>query len=475
MVDEAGTNLSRQSGGWDSMEPWDRWDSIEPWDSMCAVHLQQYYSDSCIRDKKPSISGYRGFRPGKRLRMTTEGFEESRRHIFESLKYEIAAFAASVQWFDIKSADKNPGAYMVSPRRRSPFGRYALLGDYIVIADRAVAERYRELLGMLGVPISESKSIDSKTGALEFAKQAGKYGLSRLCLIRLAGAGFRVRARLMSSILSLREALPSPKCFFGMWLTGTKRVILVPVPLRVYTIPSGFGPGFGTVHRRISLSGGYGIELVDRIGGIEKVHLWCSVRGEGNVGKKIGFLSLTLSRKRDLGWKLVLSMNSTKKSQEKRKGQRFTPNFIYAYVVPLADVAIGANEAQVSTDISVKDVRGRVLSWASAGTSGFKGPRRGAPYAAQAAAVNAIRTVVDQVDSSAIQFDTGASLLGDAVEGRSLNLSTVAALNLSTVAVPNLSTVAALEDETFDDTNLATAKATKAPGTESTLATESTN
>ena len=41
--------------------------------------------------------------------MTTEGFEESRRHIFESLKYEIAAFAASVQWFDIKSADKNPG------------------------------------------------------------------------------------------------------------------------------------------------------------------------------------------------------------------------------------------------------------------------------------------------------------------------------------------------------------------------------
>ncbi|OAY81704.1 30S ribosomal protein S11, chloroplastic [Ananas comosus] len=38
----------------------------------------------------------------------------------------------------------------------------------------------------------------------------------------------------------------------------------------------------------------------------------------------------------------------------------------------------------------------RVLSWASAGTSGFKGTRRGTPYAAQAAAVNAIRTVVDQ-------------------------------------------------------------------------------
>ncbi|CAL9148460.1 unnamed protein product [Musa hybrid cultivar] len=38
----------------------------------------------------------------------------------------------------------------------------------------------------------------------------------------------------------------------------------------------------------------------------------------------------------------------------------------------------------------------RVVSWASAGTSGFKGTRRGTPYAAQATALNAIRTVVNQ-------------------------------------------------------------------------------
>ncbi|KAM0941019.1 putative DNA-directed RNA polymerase [Dioscorea sansibarensis] len=37
-----------------------------------------------------------------------------------------------------------------------------------------------------------------------------------------------------------------------------------------------------------------------------------------------------------------------------------------------------------------------VVSWASAGTSGFKGIRRGTPYAAQAAVVNAIRTIIDQ-------------------------------------------------------------------------------
>ncbi|KAL0373175.1 UNVERIFIED_CONTAM: 30S ribosomal protein S11, chloroplastic [Sesamum calycinum] len=45
---------------------------------------------------------------------------------------------------------------------------------------------------------------------------------------------------------------------------------------------------------------------------------------------------------------------------------------------------------------SLTDVRGRVVSWSSAGTCGFKGTRRGTPFAAQTAAANAIRTVVDQ-------------------------------------------------------------------------------
>nr|QUB02121.1 ribosomal protein S11 [Geogenanthus poeppigii] len=49
-----------------------------------------------------------------------------------------------------------------------------------------------------------------------------------------------------------------------------------------------------------------------------------------------------------------------------------------------------------NTIVTVTDVLGRVVSWASAGTSGFKGTRRGTPYAAQAAALNAINTVVDQ-------------------------------------------------------------------------------
>nr|AYP33286.1 ribosomal protein S11 [Goeppertia roseopicta] len=46
-----------------------------------------------------------------------------------------------------------------------------------------------------------------------------------------------------------------------------------------------------------------------------------------------------------------------------------------------------------NTIVTVTDVRGRVVSWASAGTAKFKGPRRGTPFAAQAAARRAIRAV----------------------------------------------------------------------------------
>ncbi|KZV25165.1 hypothetical protein F511_22138, partial [Dorcoceras hygrometricum] len=45
--------------------------------------------------------------------------------------------------------------------------------------------------------------------------------------------------------------------------------------------------------------------------------------------------------------------------------------------------------------VAVTDVRGRVFSWSSAGTCGFKGTRRGTPFAAQIATANAIRTVVE--------------------------------------------------------------------------------
>ncbi|KAK4804893.1 hypothetical protein SAY86_004710 [Trapa natans] len=53
-----------------------------------------------------------------------------------------------------------------------------------------------------------------------------------------------------------------------------------------------------------------------------------------------------------------------------------------------------------NTIVTVTDVRGRVISWSSAGTCGFKGTRRGTPFATQTAVGNAIRAVVDQNDSN---------------------------------------------------------------------------
>lgn len=49
-----------------------------------------------------------------------------------------------------------------------------------------------------------------------------------------------------------------------------------------------------------------------------------------------------------------------------------------------------------NTIVTVTDVRGRVISWSSAGSCGFKGTRRGTPFAAQTATGNAIQTVVEQ-------------------------------------------------------------------------------
>nr|YP_010365497.1 ribosomal protein S11 [Pereskia aculeata]UOU85442.1 ribosomal protein S11 [Pereskia aculeata]WRH31704.1 ribosomal protein S11 [Pereskia aculeata] len=49
-----------------------------------------------------------------------------------------------------------------------------------------------------------------------------------------------------------------------------------------------------------------------------------------------------------------------------------------------------------NTIVTVTDVQGRVVSWASAGTCRFRGAKRGTPFAAQTVAENAIRTVVEQ-------------------------------------------------------------------------------
>ncbi|PIU57336.1 MAG: 30S ribosomal protein S11 [Deltaproteobacteria bacterium CG07_land_8_20_14_0_80_38_7] len=48
-----------------------------------------------------------------------------------------------------------------------------------------------------------------------------------------------------------------------------------------------------------------------------------------------------------------------------------------------------------NTIITVTDTAGNTISWATAGTKGFKGSRKGTPFAAQLAAEDAVRKAMD--------------------------------------------------------------------------------
>jgi small subunit ribosomal protein S11 len=48
-----------------------------------------------------------------------------------------------------------------------------------------------------------------------------------------------------------------------------------------------------------------------------------------------------------------------------------------------------------NTIISIADLKGEVISWASAGSVGFKGTKKGTPFAAQMAAENAARKATE--------------------------------------------------------------------------------
>jgi small subunit ribosomal protein S11 len=48
-----------------------------------------------------------------------------------------------------------------------------------------------------------------------------------------------------------------------------------------------------------------------------------------------------------------------------------------------------------NTIVSISDPKGELISWASAGTVGFKGTKKGTPFAAQMAAENAARKAME--------------------------------------------------------------------------------
>jgi small subunit ribosomal protein S11 len=48
-----------------------------------------------------------------------------------------------------------------------------------------------------------------------------------------------------------------------------------------------------------------------------------------------------------------------------------------------------------NTKITITDMKGNVVSWNSAGSAGFRGSRKGTPFAAQVAAERAARVAID--------------------------------------------------------------------------------
>nr|YP_010689806.1 ribosomal protein S11 [Ceratostigma ulicinum]WBR75431.1 ribosomal protein S11 [Ceratostigma ulicinum]WBR75515.1 ribosomal protein S11 [Ceratostigma ulicinum] len=82
--------------------------------------------------------------------------------------------------------------------------------------------------------------------------------------------------------------------------------------------------------------------------------------------------------------RIVSSLRHMRRKSRKKSTRKIPRGVIY--------VQAGFN----NTIVTVTDVRGQVVSWASAGTCGFKGAKRGTPFAGQTTAGNAIYNVVDQ-------------------------------------------------------------------------------
>ena len=78
-------------------------------------------------------------------------------------------------------------------------------------------------------------------------------------------------------------------------------------------------------------------------------------------------------------------MAQPKKRSGARKQKKHVPNGI-------AHIQSTFN----NTIVTISDTKGDVVSWSSAGASGFKGAKKGTPFAAQTAADIAARKAIDQ-------------------------------------------------------------------------------
>lgn len=111
-------------------------------------------------------------------------------------------------------------------------------------------------------------------------------------------------------------------------------------------------------------------------------------------------------------------MAQKKRAKSKKKERKNVP-------VGMAHIQATFN----NTIITLTDPQGNVISWASAGTVGFKGSRKGTPYAAQMAAASAARKAMDnglrQVEVLVKGPGSGREASIRALQGAGLNISSI--------------------------------------------------
>jgi small subunit ribosomal protein S11 len=101
-----------------------------------------------------------------------------------------------------------------------------------------------------------------------------------------------------------------------------------------------------------------------------------------------------------------------------RKQKRNVPNGI-AYIQSTFN----------NTIVTITDTAGDVISWASAGSSGFKGAKKGTPYAAQTASEGAARRAIDngmrQVEVMVSGPGSGRETAVRALQGAGLEITLI--------------------------------------------------
>ena len=92
------------------------------------------------------------------------------------------------------------------------------------------------------------------------------------------------------------------------------------------------------------------------------------------------------------GGKTAAAATKRKKEFKKKRDRRIVPHGVVF-------VAASFNNTQVT----ITDTDGRVITWSSAGAVGFKGSRKGTPYAAQQAALTAAGVARDQYGVKSVE------------------------------------------------------------------------